>query len=150
MMALAVEVISLLLGAAMVASSLAYMTAPASTSPWLMPLLVGSGIVVVSLALLASEFVGRRAGMAALNAIPADGTDFSQSTPLIVITWLVLSTGYALIVPLIGFELTTFVFLVIALKLFGRTSWRVILLSAAAVSLVLPLVFRHLFYTLVP
>jgi len=149
-MALAVEVISLLLGMGMVASSLSYMTAPASTSPWLMPLLVGAGIAVISLVLLASELVGRRTAMAAPDDIPADGTDFSQSTLPTVLTWIALSSGYAVTTPLLGFEATTFVFLVIALKLFGRTSWRVILLSAAGVSLVLPLIFRHLFYTLVP
>jgi hypothetical protein len=150
MMALAVELVSLLLGAAMVASSLVYMAAPASTSPWLMPLLVGGGIVVVSAVLLASDLFGRSRAVAADAEIPADGTDFSQSTILTVLIWLALSTGYALVTPLAGFELTTFVFLIIALKIFGRTSWPVILLSAAGVAIVLPLVFRHLFYTLVP
>ena len=149
-MAIAVEAVFLLIGAAMVLSSLTNMVAPASTSPWLMPLLIGAGIVVVSLALLASEFVGRRTVAVASDDIPADGTDFRQSSALTVVTWLALSAGYAVITPQIGFEITTFVFLVIALKLFGKTSWRVILLSAAGISIVLPQVFRHLFYTLVP
>lgn len=147
-MALIVEALAFVVAVAIAVTAVVQMSGPISTSPWLMPLLVGVAMAVVSGALAVPEIRARRLAVPA----PPPGADEEQVHPGVprVAGWLALSAGYAIAVPLTGFEWATIVFLVIALRLFGAAGWKTVVAVSLAVALLIPLVFRHVFFTLVP
>jgi len=144
---LIVPALVLVIAVAMGAIASARIVPPFATSAWLMPLFVSVAMVLVSAALVIGEIVSRRAVLAGRASIAAEA---AKSTPVRVAGWIALSAGYAIVTPHIGFEWATVVFLMLALKMFGGTSWRLALLVAVAMALLMPLIFRHVFSALVP
>jgi hypothetical protein len=120
---------------------------PYATSGWLMPLLVSVAMALVAAALVIREIVSRRAVPA--GSAPA-AIDPAKSTPWRVAGWIALSAGYAIATPQVGFGWATVVFLILALRVFGGASWRLALPVAAAMAILVPLIFRHVFSALVP
>jgi hypothetical protein len=131
---------------AMAATRLA---APVATSPWIVPLILSSAIALVSLALLIGEVRDRhrrRAKRTETDVVP----QLPRSTRTRVVGWLALSGGYGVVAPLIGFEWATAIFLPLALRTFSRASWAWTIGLTAGMALLLPLVFRYVFQSLVP
>lgn len=122
---------------------------PVATSPWIVPLILGVAIALVSIALLIGELRHRRGRHA-----KRPGADvvlrLPGSTPTRVVGWLALSGGYGVAAPLIGFEWATAIFLPLALRTFSRASWAWTMGLTAGMALLLPLVFRYVFQSLVP
>jgi hypothetical protein len=144
---LIVSTLVLVIAVAMGATAGARIVPPFATSAWLMPLFVSVAMALVSAVLVIGEIVSRRAAPAGRTPTAAAA---AKSTPARVAGWIALSAGYAFVTPHIGFEWATVVFLIIALKVFGGTSWRLTLLVAVAMALLTPLIFRHVFSALVP
>jgi hypothetical protein len=144
---LIVPALVLVIAVAMGATAGARIVPPFATSAWLMPLFVSAVMALVSAALVISEIVLRR-------TVPAGraptAVEAAKSTPARVAGWIVLSAGYAIVTPQIGFEWATVVFLILALKVFSGASWRLTLPVAAVMALLVPLIFRHVFSALVP
>ena len=145
-MALFVETVVFLLATAMAVAAGMRIADPFSVSPWLMPLVVGSATAIVTLILLASELRLRIHEKA--RAVQHDGSA-SPSIPRIA-GWLMLTTAYAVLTPIFGFEWTTVVFLLVALQLFGRASLLTSICTAVVMAGILPVVFRHVFHAIVP
>ena len=122
---------------------------PVATSPWIVPLILSSAIVLVSIALLVVEvrdWLKRRAARPAADAVRS----LPKSTPARVAGWLALSGGYGVATPVIGFEWATAIFLPVALRTFSRASWPLTIGLTAGMGILLPLVFRHVFQSLIP
>jgi hypothetical protein len=146
-MSLIVPLLIFVIAVALALMAGARISAPLATSAWLMPLVVTSAMALVSAAIVIREILERRAAVASAAGTTADAP---YTTGAWVAGWIALSAGYATVTPLVGFEWSTVVFLVVALKVFGGASWRLTLAVAVAMALVVPLVFRRLFFTLVP
>jgi hypothetical protein len=138
-----------LVAVAMAAVAGARMTAPISTSAWLMPLIVTIAMAIVSAVIVIGEVMHRTAAAWTTEGPQADAS-LATSTPLRIAGWLALSGGYAVVTPMVGFEWATGIFLVLALKVFGGASWRITVPVAVGMALLVPLIFRRVFYTLVP
>lgn len=134
----------------LVAAALAGMAAwqlrpPVATSAWLMPLIVMTAMTAVSAWIAVAELVKRS------FSADRDSHGFPASTtPLRVAGWLGLSFGYAALTPFVGFEWATGVFLLVALIIFGKADWRLAALVAISMAFLIPLIFRNVFFTLVP
>ncbi|MGH8612360.1 MAG: tripartite tricarboxylate transporter TctB family protein [Gammaproteobacteria bacterium] len=148
-MASIIEIVALFVALGMGAMAATRLADPVATSPWIVPLIVSSAIALVSIALLIGEVRDRlkrrakRLGADAVLLLP-------RSTPMRVAGWLALSSGYGVATPLIGFEWATAIFLPVALRTFGRPSWAWTIGLTAGMALLLPLVFRYVFQSLVP
>jgi hypothetical protein len=144
-----IEIVALLAALGVGAIAATRLAAPVATSPWIVPLIVCSGIVLVSIALLVAEvrhWPKKRAARPAADAVPPP----PRSTPARVAGWLALSGGYGVATPLIGFEWATAIFLPVALRTFSRASWPLTIGLTAGMGILLPLVFRYVFQSLVP
>lgn len=122
---------------------------PVATSPWIVPLVLSAAIALVSVALLIGEvrdWHQRHARQSGADVVPR----LPGSTPARVVGWLALSGGYGVAAPLIGFEWATAIFLPLALRNFSRASWAWTIGLTAGMALLLPLVFRYVFQSLVP
>ena len=148
-MTLLVPAFVFVIAIAMAATAVVQVAPPLVTSAWLFPLFVSAAMAILSGVLLVGEVAQRRRTVAAAS-VPAASTDIVRATPARVAGWLALSAGYAIATPQVGFEWATSVFLIFALKVFGGASWRVTLPIAAAMALLLPVIFRRVFFTLVP
>jgi hypothetical protein len=146
-MKLVVPAITFFIAVAMAATAGLQMARPIATSPWLMPLIVTIAMAIVSAAIFAAEYQQRASQPSTSDSAPDAA---GRASPLRVASWLALSAGYAVATPIVGFEWATGVFLVFALKAFGGASWRTALPIALAMALLLPMVFRRVFFTLVP
>ncbi len=148
-MAFFVEIVALLGALGVGVISAIRLGHPVAVSPWLFPLIVSSAIAMVSIALLVGEVRGRLRA----RAQPSETDTFPllpRSTPARVVGWLALSGGYGIATPLIGFEWATTIFLPVALRTFSGASWVWTISLTAGMALVLPLVFRYWFQSLVP
>lgn len=122
---------------------------PVATSPWIVPLILSAAIALVSIVLLIGEVREwrqrrtKRHGADVVQKLPG-------STRTRVVGWLALSGGYGVVTPLIGFEWATAVFLPLALRTFSRASWAWTIGLTAGMALLLPLIFRYVFQSLVP
>ena len=96
------------------------------------PLLVGSGIVALSIVLF---FRGWRGGG---TALPAYG-DWQR--PAIMVTGLAV---YALILAPVGYILSTVFIAMVTLRVLGLRSWKVIVLSSIVLSVTVYVVFTRL------
>lgn len=147
-MALITPAFVFVIAIAMAVTAAVQVAPPLTTSAWLFPLFVSAAMAIVSAVLFVGEVAQRRRTIAAAS-VPAASTDV-RATPARVAGWLALSAGYAIATPQVGFEWATGVFLIFALKVFGGASWRVTLPVAATIALLLPVIFRRVFFTLVP
>ena len=148
-MAFIIEVVALFGALGMGAMAATRLADPVATSPWIVPLIVSSAIVLVSVALLIGEVrerLKRRAERPAADAVLL----LPRSTPARVAGWLALSGGYGVATPLIGFEWATAIFLPLALRTFGRASWPLTIGLTAGMAILLPLAFRYVFQSLIP
>jgi hypothetical protein len=148
-MALITPALVFVIAIAMAVTAAVQVAPPLTTSAWLFPLFVSAAMAIVSAVLFVGEVAQRRRTVAAAS-VPAASTDIVRATPARVAGWLALSAGYAIATPQVGFEWATGVFLIFALKVFGGASWRVTLPVAATIALLLPVIFRRVFFTLVP
>lgn len=144
-----IEIVALFVALGMGAMAATRLANPVATSPWLVPLIVSSAIVLVSIALLIGEvrdWLKRRAERPGAEAVLQP----PRSTPARVAGWLALSSGYGVATPLIGFEWATAIFLPVALRTFSHASWPLTIGLTAGMGILLPLVFRHVFQSLIP
>lgn len=144
-----IEIVALLAALGVGTMAATRLAAPVATSPWIVPLIVCSAIVLVSIALLAEEvrdwLKKHAARHAADSVLPPP-----RSTPARVAGWLALSGGYGVATPSIGFEWATAIFLPVALRTFSRASWPLTIGLTACMGILLPLVFRYVFHSLIP
>lgn len=148
-MAFVIEIVALVVALGMGAMAAARLAAPVATSPWIVPLILCTAIVLVSIALLVVEvrdWLKRRAERHGAKAALVLG----KSTPARVAGWLALSSGYGVATPLIGFEWATAIFLPVALRTFSTASWPLTIGLTAGMGILLPLTFRYVFQSLVP
>jgi hypothetical protein len=149
LVAFIIEIVALFVALGMGAMAATRLADPVATSPWIVPLIVSSAIVLVSIALLIGEVRDRlkrraeRPGADAVLLLP-------RSTPARVAGWLALSSGYGVATPLIGFEWATAIFLPVALRTFSRASWPLTIGLTAGMGILLPLAFRYVFQSLIP
>lgn len=125
------------------------------TSSGLLPLLITAVISTLCIVILLQDLTARRRISRASGEPPVAGpppetliggpAEFRRLG-----LWLLLSSGYALLTPVLGYETATAIALAIALFTFGKASWPVVLAVTAGVTLLLPMIFRHVFFTLVP
>lgn len=148
-MAFVIEIVALVVALGMGAMAATRLAAPVATSPWIVPLILSSAIVLVCIALLVVEvrdWLTRRTERPGPNA----DLQLPRSTPVRVAGWLALSSGYGVATPLIGFEWATAVFLPVALRTFSRASWPLTIGLTAGMAILLPFAFRYVFQSLVP
>lgn len=145
-MAFLVEAVVLLIAVGMTVSAALQIAPPYLTSAWLLPLIVGSVMCVLSATLVAAE--AKRFAAAA----PRASARRLVMSPLgaRMAGWLALSVGYGIATPIVGYEWATLAFLACALSIFARLEWWLTAIIAAGFALVVPFVFRNLFFTLVP
>lgn len=136
------------MGLAMGANASSKLAPPMLASPWLLPLIVSVIMSLIAVALIIGEFAERR--RAAASPARQLAQDAEPSPGYCMVGWLGLCATYSIATPWIGFEWATLAFMPLALCLFGRASWPVIAALTLAISLLLPLVFRHVFQSLVP
>ncbi len=146
--ALIVECLTLVLALAMGAIAGSRLSAPVLASPWLLPLLVSIVMSLIAVALIFGEIAERRKAAGSPAQRVAEGALQPQGYRMI--GWLGLCSAYAIATPWVGFEWATLVFMPVALWAFGRASWPVIGALTLAMALALPLIFRHVFQSLVP
>lgn len=148
-MAFIIEIVALFAALGMGAMAATRLAAPVATSPWIVPLILSTAILLVSIALLVVEARdwlekhAERPGAVAVLQLP-------RSTPARVAGWLALSSGYGVTTPLIGFEWATAIFLPVALRTFSSASWPLTIGLTAGMGILLPLAFRYVFQSLVP
>jgi hypothetical protein len=144
-----IEIVALLAALGVGAIAVTRLVHPVATSPWIVPLIVCSAIVLVSIALLVAEvrdWLKKPATRPTADSVPPP----PRSTPARVASWLALSGGYGVATPLIGFEWATAIFLPVALRSFSRASWPLTIGLTAGMGILLPLFFRYVFHSLVP
>ena len=148
-MAFVVEIVALVVALGMGAMAATRLAAPVATSPWIVPLILSTAIVLVSIALLVAEardWLKKHAERPGADAV----LQLPRSTPARVAGWLALSSGYGVTTPLIGFEWATAIFLPVALRTFSSASWPLTIGLTAGMGILLPLTFRYVFQSLVP
>ena len=148
-MAFVIEIVALLAALGMGAMAATRLAAPVATSPWIVPLILSTAIVLVSIALLvveARDWLKKHAERPGADAV----LQLPRSTPARVAGWLALSSGYGVTTPLIGFEWATAIFLPVALRTFSSASWPLTIGLTAGMGILLPLTFRYVFQSLVP
>lgn len=147
-MAAIVELIILFGAVAMAVQSIGYLTPPIVTSAGILPLVVSVAMAVIAGALLVTEFIRGNASVSRLAA--SLGSSVFRQRAARAAGWLTLATLYAVATPFIGFTWTTLAFLVVALTAFARLAWWRIAIIAVAMATLIPIAFRHLFFTIVP
>ena len=148
-MAFVIEIVALVVALGMGAMAATRLAAPVATSPWIVPLILSTAIVLVSIALLvveARDWLKKHAEHPGADA----ALQLPRSTPARVAGWLALSSGYGVTTPLIGFEWATAIFLPVALRTFSSASWPLTIGLTAGMGILLPLTFRYVFQSLVP
>jgi len=147
--AFVIEIVALVVALGMGAMAATRLAAPVATSPWIVPLILSTAIVLVSIALLVAEardWLKKHAEHPGADAV----LQLPRSTPARVAGWLALSSGYGVTTPLIGFEWATAIFLPVALRTFSSASWPLTIGLTAGMGILLPLTFRYVFQSLVP
>lgn len=145
-MALLVEAVILLIAIGMTASAALQIVPPYLTSAWLLPLVIGSFMCLLSGLLVAAE---AKRFLPAVRSHSARRVVFSRLGAKIT-GWLALSVGYGVATPVVGFEWATMAFLGCALSVFSRLRWWLIAIIAVGFAIVVPMIFRNVFFTLVP
>lgn len=147
-MSFIVQAVILLAASVMAVQSVAYLKPPIVTSPGILPLLISVAAALMAGALMVADLARgtvRPRAMAELWRNPQ-----TRRTALRTSAWLALATGYAVLTPVIGFTWATLAFLLVALRMFGELAWWRVAAIAVPVAVVVPLVFRHVFFTIVP
>jgi hypothetical protein len=147
-MAVVVQLVIFLGAIGMAIQSIGYLTTPIVTSPGIMPLLVSTAGALIAGMLLVLDVV--RGNISATRIRESLQSSEFRVRAAKATGWLFLATTYAVATPFVGFTWATLAFLGIALTIFARLSWWRTTFVAMAMATLVPITFRHLFFTIVP
>lgn len=147
-MTVLVQAIIFVVASAMAVQSVFYLQEPFIRSPGILPLLVALAMAVLAAGLLIGEIRNGAVSLSAARryfAVPDN-----RAKALRTAGWLSLSTLYAVATPQIGFAWATLAFLVVALAVFAKLAWWKVLILAVAIATIVPVIFRYVFFAIVP
>lgn len=147
-MSVFVQAIIFVVASLMAIQSVLYLREPIITSPGILPLVVSVAAALLAGALLVGDFLSGAVSLRRIRRMfvgPSIRDRAMRTTG-----WLVLASGYAVATPVVGFMLATLVFLLIALVVFARLVWWQAAIAAIAIATIVPLVFRYVFFAIVP
>lgn len=111
------------------------------TSPRFIPGVVSVLLIITGIAMVAASFFGR---------IKDKPVDITKTGAIRAVGAMLLLLAYSLLFPVVGFVVTSVIFFVIFAFLFGARSVLRIGLSSIGVSVVVWLVFEHVFRVPLP
>jgi len=122
-----------------------------ATSPGLFPVIIGGVLVLLAVLLMIEGWRLRRAGSGQSESVSTEDDEAAKPRiTVLVVAIPVALASYILVLDYLGFEITTWLFLVIGMWAFGERSIVRIVIAATAFTLVITVLFTQVLQTLLP